>query len=215
MLVKWITCVVPSASEVRFSAAQAGWSALRVVPGLIGQIGGWDGGGDARTACVLAVWEDRDSYETFQRDHHDRIVATTGQTGTYDTIDIAVGTVLQDMPGTVAGMVHDAEVLRVADCRVRPGRDDHFRDVQRTVWVPGIAEADGMLGGLFTQLDDHRYLVTTGWRDAESHRRYVVERLPRLRELAGAAADLSAIRGHEVALTRSWRVTGDAPSRLE
>jgi heme-degrading monooxygenase HmoA len=170
MLVKWITCVVPPTSEVEFSAAQAGWSALRAVPGLIGQVGGWD---NSRTACVLAAWETRDRYETFQRDHHDPIVA---------------------------------------DCRVRPGRDDHFRDVQRTVWAPGMAEADGMLGGMFTQLGDHRYLVTTGWRDAESHRRYVAERLPRLRERAGAAADLSAIRGHEVALMRSWLV---APSRLE
>jgi heme-degrading monooxygenase HmoA len=212
MLVKWITCEVPPAAEVEFSAAQAGWSALSAVPGLIGQVGGWNKTG---TACVLAVWEDRGTYETFLRDHHDRIVATTGQAGTYDTIDIAVGTVLQDMPGTAAGRLYDAEVLRVADCRVRPGRDDHFRDVQRTVWAPGMAEADGMLGGLFTQLDDHRYLVTTGWRDAESHRRYVAERFPRLRELAGAAGDLSAIRGHEVALTRSWRVTGEAPSRLE
>ncbi len=212
MLVKWITCVVPPASEVEFSAAQAGWSALRAVPGLIGQVGGWD---NSRTACVLAAWENRDSYETFLRDHHDPIVATTRQAGTYDTIDIAVGTVLPDMPGAASGMsgvLHDAEVLRVADCRVRPGRDDHFRDVQRTVWAPGMAEADGMLGGMFTQLGDHRYLVTTGWRDAESHRRYVAERFPRLRERAGAAADLSAIRGHEVALMRSWLV---APSRLE
>jgi hypothetical protein len=72
MLVKWITCVVPPTSEVEFSAAQAGWSALRAVPGLIGQVGGWD---NSRTACVLAAWETRDRYETFQRDHHDPIVA--------------------------------------------------------------------------------------------------------------------------------------------
>lgn len=102
----------------------------------------------------------------------------------------------------------EARVLRVADCEVLSGREDHFRAVQERVWLPGMASADGMLGGVFSQIGDRRYLTTTGWRDRRLHERYVREQVPALRATADTAGDLRAIRGYAVTISPVWKVVG-------
>ncbi|MFF2659428.1 DUF4937 domain-containing protein [Kitasatospora sp. NPDC058032] len=202
---KWIGCEVPEDGRERFSDAQRAWAAIRDQPGLIGQVGGWEGG----YARVLGLWADEEAYGRFMRERHDAVVAASGQGGTYTAIEAGTGDVVLEMAGDAAdlrGALGTAALLRVADCRLRPGRAAHFMDVQHEVWAPGMAAAGGMLGGVVTRLDPQRYLVTTLWSGAAAHERYAAEHLPALHERAAVADDLQALTGHRLALEPAWTV---------
>ncbi|WP_380285917.1 DUF4937 domain-containing protein [Kitasatospora purpeofusca] len=202
---KWIGCEVPESGRERFSAAQRGWAAIGDQPGLVGQVGGWDRG----CARVLGLWADEEAYGRFMRERHDAVIGASGQGGTYAAIATATGAVVLEMAGDAAELpraLEAATLLRVADCRLRPGRAAHFLDVQRRVWAPGMAAAGGMLGGVVTRLDPHRYLVTTLWSGPAAHRRYAAERLPALREHAATGDDLRALTGHLLPLEPAWAV---------
>lgn len=123
-------------------------------------------------------------------------------TGVGDGVPSGSGGVLD-----VARAMGAGGVLRVADCRLAEGAEEHFVDVQRRVWAPAM-NAAGMLGGVFVRLGAGRYLVVTSWPDVEVHRRYS-ERVLRLRELAGAVTDLTGSTGHVVPLEPTWRVVGN------
>ncbi|MFC8719025.1 DUF4937 domain-containing protein [Kitasatospora sp. NPDC057198] len=208
---KWITCRVPAAARGRFSAAQAAWSAIGDQPGLVGQLGGWDGStGDA---LLLGLWSDADAYDRFMRERHDAVADSIGRSADgdagYTSIDVATGGVVLEMPGDAADLAHALEraaLLRIADCRVRPGRSAHFLDVQREVWAPGMAAAGGMLGGVVVRLAPDRHLVASLWIGAEAHQRYTERQLPGLLARAVPADDLRAMSGHLLPLEPAWRV---------
>ncbi|MFF7452967.1 DUF4937 domain-containing protein [Kitasatospora sp. NPDC008115] len=203
---KWISCEVPSEDgRTRFSDAQQAWSAIGDQPGLVGQVGGWDGG----CARLLGLWDDEETYGRFLRERHDAVLGASGQGGTYDAIETAAGAVVLEMPGDAGGLpraLETATLLRVADCRLRPGRAAHFLDVQRRVWAPGMAAAGGMLGGVVTRLEAERCLVTTLWSGPAAHRRYAEEQLPALRERAATEEDLCGLTGRSLALEPAWTV---------
>lgn len=205
--IKWITCSVGDGDRGRFDAAQQGWSQVADQPGLIAQAGGWDS--VAPVACVFACWTGAEAYRDFMAGRHDKVAADSGQAGTYQAIEVATGESELTMPGaarTLAGAVSGGAFLRVADCQVRQGRREHFVTAQRQTWLPGMAAADGMLGGLFSRLGEHRYLVTTWWSSAGAHDRYAKEDVPALRRAAGAGDDLASLRGYGVALEPGWLV---------
>jgi heme-degrading monooxygenase HmoA len=205
-----MTCAVRPAQSELFSRAQQGWAPLVDVPGFGCQIGGWDHASSA-TACILAVWRDAASYAGFMRNRHDPLSAATGHAGTYDSLQVVTGHVMFDMPGEEPDGIRAllrARVLRVADCRVRSGYEAHFREVQQRVWAPAMARAEGMLGGLYSQLGPQRYIVTTGWRDDASHARYQRDDVPALRAASSSADALREIRGYVVSLTGDWRIRG-------
>lgn len=200
VLLKWITCEVPANAREGLAAAQVRWRAVTDQPGLIGQVGGWD----ARTghAHVPALWVDADSHRRFRRDRHDAVADATAYRG----IEVALGETALTLPGTVATVAEALEgaVLRVADCRLVEGAQEHFADVQRHVWAPAMAAA-GVLGGVVAHLAPDRRLVATFWPDAGTHRRYALE-VPRLRVRAAAAADIAAMTAHVLALEPKWRI---------
>lgn len=205
--VKWVTCSVRDGDRSRFDAAQQRWSRIADQPGLVAQAGGWDR--TAPAACVLACWSGAAAYRDFMEQRHDQAAADTGQAGTYESIEVATGESELEMPGaarTLAEAVSAGVFLRVADCQVHPGRREHFAAVQRETWLPGMSAAPGMLGGLFSRLGDHRYLVTTWWSSADLHDRYAREQVPVLRRTAAAGDDLAALRGYGVALEPAWLV---------
>lgn len=205
--IKWITCFVRDGDRSRFDAAQRHWSQIADQPGLIVQAGGWDR--VAPAACVLACWTSAEAYRDFMERRHDRVAADSGQADTYQAIKVVTGESELTMPGTVrtlAPAVSEGVFLRVADCRVRPERRGHFTAAQRETWLPGMAAADGMLGGLFSRLGEHRYLVTTWWSSAGAHDRYAREDVPALRRAAGAEDDLASLRGYGVVLEPGWLV---------
>ncbi len=209
-MIKWIVCDVAPTRRVEFSRAQELWAVLRAEDGFVCQVGGWDEK-SPDAAGVLAVWTDAEAYERFMRDHHDAIVRVSGQQDTYRSVRVATGPSILEMRGDRNGVeaLLTAGVLRVADCVVRSGHEDHFKRVQEHVWLPGMAGVDGMLGGLFSQVGERRYLTTTAWRDARSHERYVHDRVPALRVTAGTAGDLLQIESHVLSLTPAWTVCTD------
>ncbi|MCP2202462.1 Antibiotic biosynthesis monooxygenase [Lentzea flava] len=96
-------------------------------------------------------------------------------------------------------------VVRLAHCDVRPGREEHFVRAQSEVWNPGMEAAPGMTGGVFGR-HGQEFLVLTWWRSAQDHDRYRGERFPSLRAASGAADDLAAITGDLVVLEPAWAV---------
>ena len=214
---KWIDCTVPVASREQFGFGQRAWAAIGDAEGLVGQVGGWDR--ETGRAKLLGLWSGSESYGRFMRERHDEVFALSGQRGSFTAIDTAAGeTVLDvagemaDLPGALEGL-EGAELLRVADCRVLPGRTGHFIDVQRRVWGRGMAAAGGMRAGVVTRLAPDRYLVTTLWSGRAAHDRYRTERFPALRTRAGLPDDLRSTTGHLIPLERDWCVVAAARLR--
>jgi heme-degrading monooxygenase HmoA len=210
MLIKWIVCEVAESKKERFSHAQQQWADAAGLVGFLGQVGGWD----VKTpghACIVALWDGPEQYQTFMAGAHDAIVRKNAQVDTYDAIAVALFDAIGEMPGRCGGLPRAlalGTVLRIADCAVRDDRREHFLEVQRSAWMPGMARAEGMLGGVFSQgrAGNTRYLVPTLWEDREAHARYVGECLPRLRAQAQVEGDVERLDAHLVQLEPSWRV---------
>ncbi|WP_459648163.1 DUF4937 domain-containing protein [Kitasatospora sp. Ki12] len=207
---KWIDCRVRPGARGVFADGQRRWSAISDQPGLIGQTGGW--APDSDRALLLALWADEPAYLRFLRDRHDPVAEAAAQQGSWTAIEVAAGPVVLTVPGAAASLpdaLARATVLRAADCRLRPGRTGHFLDVQRRVWSPGMAAADGMLAGTVTRLAADRYLVTTLWTSPETHRAYTTRLLPDLLARADVPADVRELTGHLVPLDPTWLVRGE------
>ncbi|MFJ5811187.1 DUF4937 domain-containing protein [Streptomyces sp. NPDC093093] len=204
---KWIGCRVPVVARGQFSAAQSAWSTISDQPGLIGQVGGWDT--ETGRAHVLGLWSDAEAYGCFMRERHDAVAAGNRQSAGYTGIDVATGDIVLEMGGGAADLsraLERAALLRVADCRLLPGRKERFLEVQRRVWAPGMAMAGGMLAGVVTRLETNRYLVTTLWSGSTAHQRYTTGHLPALRSRAIPQNDIQSMTGHVLPLEASWRV---------
>ncbi|WP_328459756.1 YdbC family protein [Actinoplanes sp. NBC_00393] len=92
MLIKWVSCT--TTDPAAFATAQAGWNALRDLPGFLGQAGGWSQHEPGR-AQIIGCWHDQAAYRAFMSGAHDRIAA--GQAGTYDTIQVRIFPARQDI----------------------------------------------------------------------------------------------------------------------
>ncbi|MFF2545189.1 DUF4937 domain-containing protein [Kitasatospora sp. NPDC058063] len=207
MIGKWIDCRVRPGAREAFAAGQRRWSVISDQPGLVGQTGGREPGADR--ALLLALWSDEPAYARFMRERHDRAAAHADQRSSCTGIEVATGPVVLTMPGAAPSLpaaLARATVLRAADCRLRPGRADHFLDVQRELWAPGMAAADGMLGGTVTRLSPGRHLVTTLWTTPAAHRDYTTHHLPALLARAGVPTDVRTLTGHLLPLEPSWRI---------
>ncbi|GIF16566.1 YdbC family protein [Actinoplanes teichomyceticus] len=152
MLVKWVTCEVTDTD--RFAAGQAGWSALRAWPGLLGQAGGWSTRHPGR-AHVFGCWRDRAAYHTFMAAGHDRIAA--GQAGTYRAIEVRLFDEVHQLRRPLPAVLAAAWVLRLAHGPGQPGRPlDGAPD--EPVTTPGF------LGGCVAASGSAGFLVLTAWR---------------------------------------------------
>lgn len=211
MLLKLIVCRVPPEKRSAFSRAQEAWSALTGAEGFLGQAGGWDAA-ESNAAVILGLWRDEAAYRAFMAGLHDRVFDASGQGATYESCSVALRSELFPIPGESGGGAAKGlprgAFLRVAECRILPGREDHFIHAQQVVWNPGMAGADGMLGGSFGRCvaEPRDFLVATFWASEEDHRRYGEKLLPKLRERSGAAEDLENLQGWRVALEPAWRV---------
>jgi len=212
MLLKWMVAEVPAGDRDDFAEAQRGWAPIALAQGLIGQVGGWNQEG---AACMLAAWSDAGAYKRFYDHVHDAITDFNEQQGTYVGLHVALAHSVVAMPGdadSFADAMAGATFLRLADCNVHNARVSHFVRAQLTVWAPGMAACEGMLGGRFSASVDRagRYLVSTLWRDEADHQAYVNGPFTGLRDAAGASIDLASIKGHRVALDPTWTIRGVA-----
>lgn len=209
MFCKWITCTVDPGTRPAFSTAQERWSVIAAEHGLIGQVGGW--ALDTNRAHLLGVWDCAEPYARFMRHRHDCVAEQAGHAGTYRDLEVSTGPVVFSIDGDAGSLgvaIEQGALLRVADCVVRAGRGEHFVEVQRSVWAPGMAAAAGMLAGLFTQLGPDRYLVTTWWSSPTAHTRYDRDDVKVLRQRAAADDDIDTLTGTAFNLKPRWRVIG-------
>jgi heme-degrading monooxygenase HmoA len=210
LIVKFITCVVPPENRSLFATGQEAWAALAEVDGFIAQTGGWSCGDDS-LAIILAFWEGAAAYEHFLRNIHDAIFESNGQEGSYTEITVSLFEKVFEMPCACSSLRHSINsenFIRIVDCRVELDRNDHFLDVQKTVWGPGMGRAVGMLGGCFARGRDDRlrYLVTTFWESEDAHTLYRQGVFSSLRDRARPDEDCSSIDRALVRVEPSWRV---------
>lgn len=215
VIVKLIIVEVISELREQFSLGQRAWGALSDLHGFRGQIGGWSDR-DANRAVIIGLWEDQRSYGRFMLDTHDSVFETNGQKGTFASIETSLWFSDFDMPGRVEAFpdaIRQASLIRIARCRVRPDRTDHFVRTQREIWNPGMAGAEGMLAGAFSSSPDGdgNYLVCTLWRSESDHRAYLDGPFPELRRRAEVERDCVDLTGIVTLVEQSWKVV--SPSK--
>lgn len=210
MYIKWIVCCIKKNFEKEFSLAQEKWIKMQETSGLIGQIGGWDLK-DKNTACVISFWEDQKSLEYFMQNIHDKIFLENKQVECYDSIEVGYFNSILSMEGECSSLVDiikNAKLLRIADCFVKQNNIDHFEKVQNEIWLPGMKNSNGMLGGKFSQSNNNssRYLVSTFWNSLENHDNYVENKLLKLKVLANVKSLINSITGRQIVLVDSWKI---------
>ena len=211
MVLKDFRCRVSSDMFDRFSAEQLRWNALRSEAGFVVQCGGRAASDPVRVQ-IFGVWADIDAYRRFMSQVHDLIFEGGSQGDCYHKAQSALYEPVFDLPGNeqdLSGALgHDPAMIRIARCAVRPDRVEHFVEMQRKVWMPGMKSAPGMLGGGFWRSvdDEHQFIVTTAWASMEDHERYRHEQLPTLRDSANPDDDLEMLDGDQIVLIPAWTV---------
>lgn len=227
LLGKLITCNVLPEQRRPFSIAQQAWQKTALSPGFVSQLGGWKQHTSSSVhhsinpsenqSIILATWQNRQSLESFMTHLHDDIYEQNAQKNTYLNCKIEFLNQLFTMPserGNEPAVTDKPALMRMADCEVLPGRVEHFIDVQKNVWGPAMAQAQGMMGGHFWQFVGHdsdqnnqqtnRFLVTTFWKDQRCHDLYVKQQLPLIKARAEVDLDIKVIRGGVVDLNECW-----------
>ncbi|MFY1679154.1 YdbC family protein [Streptomyces sp. WMMC905] len=201
MLVKWTRCAV--VDRRGFERGQRRWAGLPGEPGFRGQGGGWSRG-RPDVAHLFAFWESRAFYDSFMARSHNRLAAS--QTGTFRRARTHLFDHRFDVKTGFAPCFADVDVVRVALCRVRPSRAEHFVLMQEKIWNPAMAGSPGMVRGLFGEAPGPEYLVLSMWRSAAEHGKYRAERIERLALRAQTEADVADLVGDIVELEPSWTV---------
>jgi heme-degrading monooxygenase HmoA len=212
MYIKWIVCKVPVNSKKAFSSAQEKWIRTKSTKGFIAQAGGWNLN-DETEACIISFWESEDALKYFMQNLHDQIVSENKQDKSYNSITVENYNRILSMEGesSLTEAINNAELLRIADCTVKDNKIEHFEEMQKDIWKPGMRTANGILGGCFSKSenDANKYLVSTFWNSLDNHIYYVKKILPRLSEKADAANDLDRITGKQILLVNSWNIIND------
>lgn len=182
MYIKWIVCDVKKNLRQEFSFAQQKWETTKNATGFIGQVGGWNLKNNYE-ACLVSFWTKKESLLGFMKNLHDEIFFKNQQKKTYEAVSVTYFKSKLDMPGAANDLVdaiEKAKLVRIADCLVKTKKVRHFENVQKTIWIPEMKKAKGMLGGKFSLAEDkiNRYLVTTFWDSVKNHRNHVEKNLP-------------------------------------
>lgn len=156
-------------------------------------------------AHLFAFWDDRRSYDAFMAGPHDGIAA--GQQGSFEMLAVRLFEHRLDVKVGFEPVFADADVLRVALCKVRPDRIDHFTLMQQRVWNPAMAGSPGMLRGLFGQgAETGDFLVLSLWDSKTEHGKYRDHAVARLSDRAELDADVVSVAGDVVDIVPSWTV---------
>jgi hypothetical protein len=201
VLVKWIRCGV--IDQPGYDRGQRRWAVLREQPGFRGQGGGWSRS-QPGVAHLFAFWDDERSYNAFMAGAHDGIAAA--QKGTFEMLALRLFQHRLDVKVDFEPRFTDADLLRVALCKVRPERVDHFTQMQQRVWNPAMAGSPGMLRGFFGQGAGDDFLVLSMWNSATERGKYREAAVSRLSERAELDADVLSVAGDVVDVVKSWTI---------
>lgn len=155
-------------------------------------------------AHIFTFWESRAFYDSFMARSHDRLAAA--QSGTFKDAQVRLFDYRFDVKTGFEPRFTDADLIRVALCRVRKERVENFTLMQEKVWNPAMAGSPGMIRGLFAEAPGHEFMVLSMWRSAAEHGKYRTERVERLALRAQTEADVAALTGDIVELEPAWTV---------
>lgn len=154
---------------------------------------------------LFGFWESRAFYDSFMARSHDRLAAA--QVGTYQDVQVRLFHYRFDVKTGFQPRFNDADLLRVAHCRVHRERAEHFALMQEKVWNPAMAGSPGMLRGLFAEAEPEcEFLVLSMWNSAAERAKYRTERVERLALRAQTGADVAGIAGDVIDMEASWTV---------
>ena len=209
MIIKKISCQVHEHQKPLFSRAQEEWKEILPTAGFLGQIGGWSLS-DPLTAIIFAFWEDEASYERFMNEDHDRVFHNSDQESTYFSIDTELFQVEHDLLEGLSGLgtlIRRANYICAAFTQVKRNRIEHFLEIQRSVWNPGIEQAEGMAGGVIcrSQSASQHFLIFTGWENQSYHQKYRPHLFPNLHK-AAPQQDVNHLSGESFPVEEGWRV---------
>lgn len=210
MYIKWIVCEVPIAKKEKFSKAQEKWNKTVESKGFIAQTGGWNLK-NTNEACIIAFWENKESLLYFMKHFHDAIFLDNKQVNTYSSITVSYFNSLMNMEGESKNIIetlHNSKFIRIADCTVKEGQTNHFEEVQKSIWIPSMKKATGMLGGKFSINEQNKlnYLVHSFWASKKQHQNYVQNQLPLNQKSAYISNDLDTISGKFIEIEEKWTV---------
>lgn len=155
-------------------------------------------------AHTFSFWESRAFYDSFMARSHDRLAAS--QSGTFKDLQVKLFDHRFDVKTGFEPRFTEADVVRVAHCRVHEERAEHFALMQEKVWNPAMAGSPGMVRGLFGEAPGHEFMILSMWHSAAEHGKYRAERIERLALRAQLEADVAALAGDIVELEPSWTV---------
>ncbi|MGG3574780.1 hypothetical protein ABES80_20320 [Bacillus gobiensis] len=71
-----------------------------------------------------------------------------------------------------------------------------------------MKKAEGLLGGEFarSQKNDHCFPVLTGWKNVNTHEKYMADNFPDLIKTATPKQDVIQLTGQQFIVDESWRV---------
>jgi heme-degrading monooxygenase HmoA len=210
MIIKKISCRVKQSKKEAFFDDQKQWQSLSEVNGFLGQLGGWSAA-HPLTACIFSFWDSQKDYDYFMEKIHDGIVDRSGQSDSYESIEVNLFKEKMEVTGTAADIstvVEKAKYIRTTLSSVEEGAVQHFEDMQTRVWNPGMQKHKGMLGGTFalSQKKRNLFLVVTGWENEAYHQRYVEKGFTELRNKAEPRQDVLKLSGGKFKVEDAWRV---------
>ncbi|MGF3105926.1 DUF4937 domain-containing protein [Rossellomorea sp. DUT-2] len=210
MIIKVITCKVSEECKEDFFEEQKIWEALSPLNGFLGQVGGWSNK-EPLIACIFAFWENQEANQYFMDNSHDKILLHSNQSSTYKSIAVSLYEESFTIPGSKKKITHvleKAKYVRVARALVKPGHADHFIDMQKEIWNPGMSLAEGFLGRSFaiSKKRMRDFLVFTCWENERFHQKYVEKHFPVLVTATKMQTDVQDIKGEELVLEEAWRV---------
>lgn len=155
--------------EQPWTTSQRRWLELSIASGGLVDAWGASTAGDAR---AVFTWESEDALQRFMEHTHDRALQDAGSVGRSAVL------YLEDVASL--GPRGDATYVGESIAWIKDGGIEPWLESTR-VWTDGMSRADGFVGGSVRR-GRRTFVITSFWRDAAAHRRYLDEVVPRLRQ---------------------------------
>jgi len=134
-------------------------------------------------ARMVFEWESDDALKTFMGQTHERALSEAGTIGK--------AAVLYLEPLVELGARGDASFVGESIAWVKEHGVDAWMESQRT-WNEAMRRCDGFVGGSIAR-GRRIYVVTSFWRDAAAHKRFVDEIVPDLRGRTAGDAQVARL----------------------
>lgn len=214
MIIKWVVYSISVSERRSFANQQRKWKQYANVPGFLGRLGGWNLENPIE-ASTFTFWKDIESYQSFlQTRKEDQQMDQKSQ---WSILDTQIYQKQGDISGltphpTFASIAECGHLLKVGDCRVRPGNRERFIHMQQSVWNLGMANTPGMTSGLFGEStqDTNRFIILTRWKNESEYQAYEEHILPKLLHWAYDGQVEEQFRGRLFHLMKDWCILGQA-----